>query len=246
MSSPVATAAKRLRYGRFAKLQHATKGMLSPAVYKMIHDRASAAPDLDTIEVGGANGSASIAFAWAKIETGKASSHIVVEKFEGGSLRRYGGFEDNLDRFNRNVAQFGAEGRIKLFPQHLTRENGPEVLSLVGTGQIAGFMSDADGRIDRDFALFLPFIHPDGFIVIDDYHPTSSWKHALTYRLLNRFVEWKLFIVDATRKGTVFGRPAPEADIDRLNPAECAEIVESVRVDFGFERNSEEAKLYFR
>lgn len=245
MLSPVAMAVKRLRYGRFARMQRATDGMLSPAVYKMIYERAKAAPDLDTIEVGGAGGSGSIAFAWGKIDAGHASRHIVVEKLEGGSRRRYGGFEDNLARFERHLREWGAEEKVELFPHWLTRDNSADLLARVRTGTIAGFMLDADGRLDRDFALFLPIVEPEGFIIVDDYHPTRSWKHALTYRLLNRFRELDLFLIEERRSGTVFGRVHPMADAARIDPDECAQIIESVRVDFGFAPDSEVVRLYF-
>lgn len=232
MTSPVAYAARYLRYGRFAKLQRDTEGLLTPAVYKLIYERIRAAPDLDTIEIGGAGGSASIAVAWAKIESKQKSKHIVVEKLEGGSRIRYGGFEENLTRFQRHLAQFGAAERVRLFSEYLTLNNGPQVAAMIETGKIAALLSDADGRIDRDFTLFLPLLHPEGVIVIDDYHPTRSWKHALTYRLLNQFESWKLFVMDETVDRTAFGRPHPEADLSRLDPRACAEIVESVRRDF--------------
>ena len=232
MTSRAAYAARYLLYGRFATLQHVTEGLLSPAVYKLIYERFRAAPDLDTIEVGGAAGSASVAVAWAKIESGQRSKHIVIEKLRGGSRHRFGGFDENLDRFNRHLAHFGAAERIALFPHDLTLENGPEVIALVETPRIAGFITDADGRLDRDFALFLPLVHPDGVIVVDDYHPARSWKHALTWRLLNQLIEWKLFILDEVRRGTAFGRPHPEAHLSRLDPAVCAQIIDSVKRDF--------------
>jgi hypothetical protein len=232
LASPFANVAKHVLYGRFHRLQRATDGMLSPAVYKMIHERVRAAPDLDTIEIGGANGSASIVAAWGKIDGGKASRHIVVERCEGGSRGRYGSYEDNLARFHRHLELFGAKAKVTLYPHYLTMENGPEVVDLVTTDRIGGFISDADGRIDRDFSLFLPLVHRDGFIIVDDYHPTASWKHALTWRLLNRFAEWDLFVFDQVRGGTAFGRPHPEADVARLDLAACADIVRSVHADF--------------
>lgn len=232
LTSPPAYAARRLLWGRFARLQHVTDGLLSPAVYKLIYERFCAAPDLDTIEIGGAAGSASIAVAWAKIESGHSSRHIVIEKLIGGSRHRFGGFEENLHRFNRHLARFQAAERITLYPHHLSLENGPEVIALVSTPRIAGFISDADGRLDRDFSLFLPLVHPDGVIVVDDYHPKRSWKHALTWRLLNQLIDWKLFRLDEVRRGTAFGRPHPEADVIRLDPQACAEIIDSVKRDF--------------
>lgn len=246
MSSSLAKAVKRARYGRFATLQVDTAGMLPPPVYRRIYELVRQAPDLDTIEIGGASGSASIAFAWAKDEAGHKSHHIVVEKFEGGTRRRFGGYEDNLERFWRQITQFDAANRIKLFPHYLTVANSAELLGLVETGRIAGFMCDADGRLDRDFRLFLPMIDQRGFVVIDDYHPSRSWKHALVYRLLNRFIDWKLFILEDQISSTVFGRPHPERNLSRIDGDECAEILDSVRVDFGLDRDSEVARMYFR
>jgi hypothetical protein len=244
MSSPLANAAKRVLYGRFYKLQRGTEGLLSPAAYKHIHERMRSAPDLDSIEIGGASGSASIAIAWAKMETGQSSKHIVVEKCEGGSRDKYGGFEDNLARFNRHLAEFGAAGKVEIFPHYLTPDNGQQVKDLVTTGQIGGLMCDADGRLDRDFALFLPLVHPQGPIIIDDYHPSRTWKHAMTWRLLNQFIEWKLFVLEERAHGMAFGRPHQEADVARIDPDVCADIIDSVRTDF---RVSDRlARLYFR
>jgi len=244
MSSPAAKVAKRLLYGRFYRLQRDTEGLLSAAAYKRIYQRMREAPDLDSVEIGGAGGSASIAIAWAKIEGGQSSKHIVVEKLEGGSRGRYGGFEDNLARFERHLARFGAKDPIRLFPHHLTAENGHEVLAMIETSQIAGLMCDADGRLDRDFALFLPLVHPSGAIIIDDYHPSRSWKHAMTYRLLNQFMAWDLFILEDTPNGMAFGRRHPEADVARIDADVCADIIDSVRADFKVSERL--AQLYFR
>ena len=232
LTSPAAYAARYLLYGRFARMQHVTEGLLSPAVYKLIYERFRATPDLDTIEIGGAAGSASIAVAWAKIESGQRSKHIVIEKLRGGSRHRFGGFEENLVRFNRHLARFGAAERVALFPHDLSLENGPEVIAMVETPRIAGFITDADGRLDRDFSLFLPLVHPEGVIVVDDYHPTRSWKHVLTWRLLNQLIDWKLFELDEVRHGTAFGRPHEQADLARLDPGVCADIIAGVKRDF--------------
>ena len=244
MSSPLANAAKRILYGRFYKLQRATEGLLSPAAYKLIYERMRATPDLDSIEIGGASGTASIAIAWAKAEAGHQSRHIVVEKLEGGSRDKYGGFQDNLARFNGNLAEFGAAGRVELFPHYLTPENGRQVIDLVRTGQIGGLMCDADGRLDRDFTLFLPLVHPEAAIIIDDFHPSRTWKHGMTYRLLNQFIAWELFILEESPHGMAFGRRHPHADVSRIDPEVCADIIDSVRTDFKVSERL--ANLYFR
>ena len=167
-----------------------------------------------------------------------------VADLEGGSRGRYGGFEANLARFHRHLEEFGVGDRVTLFPHYLTLENGRQVVDMVRTGLISGLMCDADGRLDRDFTLFLPLVHADGVIVIDDYHPSRSWKHALTWRLLNRFIDWNLFILEETPHGMAFGRRHPQADVARLDPDVCADIIDSVRTDFKVSERL--ADLYFR
>src|SRR5918996_792777 len=231
--SALAMGVKRVLYGRFAVMAATTSGMLSPATYRRIHQRVLDAPDLDFIEVGAAGGSVTVAMGWALKESGKSSSVVAVEKCEGGSRDRYGDFDDNFVRLNHHLQMFGMSDRVRLFTDTLREENGHDVLAIVRSEQISGFVHDADGRIERDFAFFLPRLHDAGFIIIDDYHPTRTWKHALTFRLLNQFVDWRLVVIDDVDRGTVFASKHPDADISRLDMKVCAGIVEGVRRQYG-------------
>jgi hypothetical protein len=66
----------------------------------------------------------------------------------------------------------------------------------------------------------------------------------MTWRLLNQFIEWKLFILEERAHGMAFGRPHPQADAARIDPEVCADIIDSVRTDFKV--SDRLANLYFR
>lgn len=230
----------RLLNPRFAELQRSTRGMLNPIVYRRLYRLASRLPDLPIIEVGGATGSASIALALGMKESGKRAKLIVVEKMEGGTRSDMGDYQANLELVQGNFRRYGVEDQIILYPHYLTLENGPEVVALAG-GPIAAFMSDADGHLDRDFALFWPRLIPGGAIVVDDYdnrtdtfrpistrHPQGGTKRLLSYRLLNQIMAWGLMRKTGRFRDTVFGVKPAGADFTRFDPAACAAIRDGV------------------
>lgn len=218
------------KYGRFLWMRLQTDGLLSPEHYEAIHDFIveHAVGEHDLVEIGGASGSASIAIGWALEQRGSAAKLIVVEKFEGGTRERFGGYSENYRRFQEFTRRFGVAGRIRLFPEYLTMENRQQVLDMVGTGQIGGLMLDADGHVHRDFAIFWEWLAPGAPIVIDDYDPEISVKHELTYHLLNRLIDWDLVERYDLIGDTFFGLKGRAASIDALDYAECEEITREV------------------
>ena len=223
LPSPLRRALLRWRYGRFYVLQQETEGLLVPTTYEEIHRRVLALPDLDIVEIGGAAGTATIAMGWAMAESGKRSKLVVVEKCEGGSREKFGGRKENLDRIVRNLRSYGIEDRVILFPHYMTFENGAEVVALVKTPQIAALVIDADGHIHRDFHFFWPRLAEGGLIIIDDYHPDRSPKHALTYHLLNLLRDWRLIEDVQVIHETVFARKGP-GPFENLNIAEAQRV----------------------
>lgn len=231
---------RQVRYGRFETIRQATGGMLKPQVYQKYYNVVRALPDLDIVEVGAGGGASSIAFAWGMQDAGHDSRLIVVEKCEGGSRAEYGGYDDNYDLLTGNFSQFGVADQIRLFPHYLTMDNKDEVLALVQTRQIAGLIHDADGRIDRDFAIFWPLLIRHGLIIVDDFEdkpefkpvsetsPDGGTKKLTTYRLLEQFMAWKLIDVDSIEDGTVFGHKPAGVEFDVFDQARCDEIVAQV------------------
>lgn len=233
----------RTFHPRFLDLRREAGGMLSPAVYHRIYDEVRKLPDLDVVEVGGAAGAGSVAVVWAMKESGKGSKVIVVERCEGGSRTAFGGRSENLRRLEQHLARFDVLDRVALYPHELTFENGEEVLALIRTPEIAALIHDADGRIDRDFRIFWPRLRPGGLIVVDDFvnlaefrlasprHPDGGTKCLRTFRLLNQFIDWKLFEPFAQVRSTVFGRKPRGADFTRFDLSVCERILDGVRAE---------------
>lgn len=240
LGRPLVNALRRLQYGRFQDMRMRTNGMLRPRVYKHLYEAIGRSPDLDVVEVGAGSGASSIALGWAFEDNRRKSKLIVIEKCEGGSRTLYGDYCDNYNILTANLQKYAICDYIRLYPKHLAFENKEEVHSLIQTEHIAGLIHDADGRIDRDFAIFWPRLVPGGLIIIDDYEnkprfrplsarsPSGGTKKLLTYRLLNKFMEWGLFETDLIVDNTVFGHKPADADFRRFDLSECADIIDRI------------------
>jgi predicted O-methyltransferase YrrM len=232
MSSALRTIAQkayhrylRLRTPRFYKLKQQTNGMLNPMIYRKMYNLIYKLPDLDIVEIGGAAGSASIAMGLALKESGKSSHLLVIERCEGGSRVKYGGYQDNYKIITENFRRFDVEEKIILYPHEITLDTGKEAISFIKTTEIAAFLHDADGRLDRDFFLFWPLLRPGGLIIIDDYAKQGSYKHVITYDLLNQIIEWKLFNPAFKIRNTIFGYKPFDSDIRRLDLHVCSQLI---------------------
>jgi predicted O-methyltransferase YrrM len=230
----------RMMYPRFYDLKARTHGMLNPMIYRQMYLLAREQPDLDIVEVGGAAGAGSVALALGMKESGKRSGLVVVEKLKGGSRAVLGDYQRNLEIINGNFRQFGVDQVVRLYPHELTMENGAEVRALVRTPEIAAFVHDADGRLDRDFFLFWPLLRPGGLIIVDDYansphfkpiserNPQGGINSVMTFRLLNQMIEWGLFRATRHMGNTVFGIKPAGADFSRFDREACRRIIEQV------------------
>ena len=199
---------QRIVNRRWAHLKTETHGMLRPATYKAIYQAAKRMADLDFVEIGGAHGASSIAIAQGMADGGRTGRLVVVEQCRGGSRALYGGYDQNYATITRNYRRFGVADRISLYPYKLLDETVPDVLGLLETKSIAGFMHDADGDLGRDFQHFWPLVIPGGLIVIDDYPRSEHVTHPKKYRtwfLLNQLMEWGLFAIDERHTDTVIG-----------------------------------------
>ncbi len=233
LSRVIMTALRRLYHVRHSLLMAKTSGLLPIEVYRELTDLVKRSPQgLDLIEVGGASGAATIAMSWGLQPSSTSASHvIVVEKCEGGSRTPYGGWEANKARFDRFMRRYKLQDRVILFPHNLTLDRGPEVRALLRTERIAGLLSDADGMVHRDLYLFGDLIDSNGFVVIDDYHPSLSPKHAVTYAVVNRLIEADAFRLTKCIHETLFGRPGSRVTESLYN--ECEQVAQSVCQGYG-------------
>jgi len=229
-----------MMHPRFYELKAKTHGMLNPMIYRRMYLLAREQPDLDIVEIGGAAGAGSVALALGMKESGKRSGLVVVEKLQGGSRATLGDYQRNLEIINGNFRDFEVGDVVRLYPHEITMENGSEVRALIRTPEIAAFVHDADGRLDRDFSLFWPLLRPGGLIIVDDYansphfkpiserNPQGGIKSVMTFRLLNQMIEWGLFRLTRRMGNTAFGIKPVGADFSRFDRQACRRIIEQV------------------
>lgn len=227
------------RYPYWSAVKFATGGMLSPAVYATIFRtvRERCDPSLPFIEIGAAGGSATVAIARG---LGSGGTVLAVEKAEGGSRIDYGGYSENVARLNRNLSRWGVQERVDLFTRPLDDLSWQDLLDQTAATQIGGMMHDADGQIDRDFRNAWPVLTPHALIIIDDYSPSAHYrpisdrypdggtKTVVTYALLNKFIEWGLFLPLLQKGMTVFGIKPADGSISSFDQDECDALKESV------------------
>lgn len=173
------------------------------------------------MEVGAGAGASSIALAKAFKDADKQAPIISIEKCDGSSRAGDGGFQDNLRTLKRNLSRFGVLEHVRLCALKFRERNADELLSLIGDSRIAGFMHDADGRLDRDFAVLWPGTVPGGLIVVDDYEmpdlgalsPTTAplaRKKLMIKRGLDLLIDAGMFVPERYHGTTVFGRRPDE------------------------------------
>lgn len=235
----------RVFYPRFQRIKERTAGMMPASVYQHIYRTVRDLPDGDIVEIGGGAGAGSVCAALALKESGKRGGLVTVEKCEGGSRTIYGGYKENLEIFREHMEVFGVSDRVTLFPHYLSDENAPEVHALIKSEKIAGMMCDADGRIDRDMALFLPRMMDGAMIMIDDYvvfdvnspevraKADQHAKFVVTVKLVHYLESIGAFERTRLVAGTLFGRKPVGADASRIDRAETQRIVEEAIASVG-------------
>ena len=198
----------------FAELKTRTHGLLTNAAYRMLYQMVIKAPAGDAVEVGTAHGAATIVIARALKDSGRSGRVHSIDKIVGGSCDRFGSEEDNIAVIKRNFSLYGVDDAISFYAEL----SDAAARLLPADISIGILMLDADGAIDRDFALFYNKIVPSGLIVIDDYDPGLvvkrltngdifvDQKHLLTFHLVNHFVHHGLLSDVNVCGETVFAR----------------------------------------
>lgn len=158
----------QLCHPSFLLLKFRTNGMLGAHVYRRIYDRVSQLPDHSFVEIGAASGAGTIVMARGYQHAGNRSRIVAVEKCQGGSRQKYGDYGENLAILQANLKRHGVSEQVSLFTRTLDEQSSPDLFKLFSDEKISGFMVDADGRLDRDFALLWPRTVENGLIIVDD------------------------------------------------------------------------------
>lgn len=195
-------------------------GMLPKDVYSNIHDAALSTPSSDFIEVGAAHGGGTVTLALALKTRGNPNHKVYsFEKIVGGSREKFGSIDQNKRIIDGNLRKFGVEDHVEMLYGDVRDE-----CHRIPEGTDLGLMMlDADGRLDRDFALFFDRLAPGAPVIIDDVHARArvkrikglarqhlriDQKHRISKMLVDLFTERGL--IEGKMHGVTFiGRKIP-------------------------------------
>lgn len=179
----------------FLKIKVFCEGLMDVSIYRELAVVAMQAPPGNFIEVGAAQGAASISLAQGILSAKKPTTLYAFEKGEGGTRDLWGSREENLSLLQSNLSFFGVDSLVQVIPLRI-HEGKDHVLS---HGPFSLLLLDADGWIDRDLSLFYNLLVPGSWIIIDDYSPERDFrsesttcrygKQYTTYVLTNYFLE---------------------------------------------------------
>jgi predicted O-methyltransferase YrrM len=147
------------------QVRHAANGMLPIEVYAEIFRRGQVSKGGTFVEIGTAHGAATIALGLGAIES-KYPFHIyTVDPFSGkfSSRTRYGTVEQNERIVQELLRRFGVDSYITVVTgvsSDLIERHPIESIDIL--------LLDADGRIDRDLALFYSRLSAKAQVIVDD------------------------------------------------------------------------------
>jgi predicted O-methyltransferase YrrM len=183
-----------------ARVKEEARGMLPLAVYRRIHDTAAACGGGTIVEIGIAQGAATIAMALGAKRAGRPFRIVSADPFAIGTRTNIGSVEDNLELVRRGYEAFGVADAIEIVVGTVT-----DLVASVDPRDISLLLIDADGRIDRDIALLHDRLAPACPIVIDDVDGaiylhrvgrslSVDQKHRITRLLIERFAAEGLLV----------------------------------------------------
>src|SRR5688500_5941281 len=187
-----------------ARVKDSARGMLPLPVYRRIHETAAACGGGTIVEIGIAQGAATIAMALGAKRAGRPFRIVTADPFAIGTRTNVGSVEDNLELVRRGFVAFGVADAIEIVVgtvDDLVARADPRDISLL--------MIDADGRIDRELALLHDRLAPACPIIIDDVDGaiylhrigrriSVDQKHRITQLLIERFTAEGLLVPQGT------------------------------------------------
>ena len=199
-----------------ARVKRKANGWMAVPVYRRLYETAASRGGGNFVEIGTAQGAATIALALGAKSAGRPFRIYTVDQFVRGFYPKAASVEAKHAIARRTFEAFGVADSI-----HSIAGTTADLLDAPGLSQIDLLLIDADGRIDRDLALLHPRLAPDCPIIVDDVDDAIyayrrrrtlviDQKHRLTHELLRRFVEAGLLEPVASVGLTGWYRPGPE------------------------------------
>ena len=200
-----------------SRVKRSANGKLPLRVYRRLYDSAAARGGGTLVEIGTAQGAATIALALGATASGADFRILTVDAFVTGSRPRGASVEEKCGIVRRGFESFGISARVDLIAGTTA-----DLIAIADPRDIGLLLLDADGRIDRDLALLYARLRPDCTIVIDDVDDNNYlyWhkrrlrfdqKHRLTYLLAERFTAAGLLAPDESAGQTRWYRKGAAA-----------------------------------
>ena len=206
-----------------ARVKDATHGKLPLPVYRRLYESAAASGGGTLVEIGTAQGAATIVLALGAKSAGLDFRIVTVDQFITGSRPRADSVGEKSAIVRRGFEAFGVSDRIDL----IAGTTG-EMVAIADPDDIGLVLLDADGRIDRDLAALWGRMRPGCAIVVDDVDGEIyllrrgrglfvDQKHRLGRLLTETYTEAGLLHPDGAAGQTAwFRKGAAEADAARI------------------------------
>jgi predicted O-methyltransferase YrrM len=146
-----------------AQVKSAAAGMLPLSVYQALYRAARDAGGGTFVEIGTAQGAATIVLALGARAGGKPFHIYTVDPFDRGSRLPVGSRADNVALVRSGFEAFGVGGDITIIAGESS-----DLLKQHDVDDVRLLLLDADGRIDRDLLLLLDRLDRDATVIIDD------------------------------------------------------------------------------
>ncbi len=200
--------------------------LMSRAVYDALFDTAAARGPAQVLEIGTAHGAGTIAIALGAASAGHRTRITTVDTLQAlpdipSSRARFGSPGENEKIVRGNFRKADVDDQITL---HVGRSDD-FAETMTETFTVDMLVLDADGRIDRDLALFGPSLAPGAAVIVDDIDGKVSaafrggrlaidLKHVISKKLTSRFVEEGYLKFERRTVDTSFFRAEDPANWD--------------------------------
>lgn len=169
------------------------QGMLPLEVYERLYLAAGEAGGGTFVEIGTAQGAATIALALGAKAAGKPFRLWTVDPFDRGTRLAVGSVAENVALVRSGYERFGVAEDIEVVVGETS-----DLIGALDSTDIQLLLIDADGRFDRDLGLLFDRLSSHASIIVDDLaNQAFAWfeggrwwvgqKHRLSFLLARAF-----------------------------------------------------------
>jgi len=184
----ISNYASALRHPFFSYVKIVTKGYLTPYTYSTIYKYSLNSPEGHAVDIGPAQGGTTISIAKAFMNKKNELIYKVYSIEKGHSSNALADrthVDDNKSVLEKNLKHFCVDKMVDIIMKYsdeaFTNGTAPSPISVLSI--------DADGGLDRDFAIFYNNLVPNGSVILDDYENKINNRASKLLRGTNSDIE---------------------------------------------------------